>query len=171
MVDLERESRLEVLRRAALTQDAEIRRLLQVNEQMRETIVRLEAQLADKKADDPAVVAELQRIREILAQREKVLFGPSSERRPAITPKAEPKPKAEAKPKGHGPTPQPALPNVTVTHELDASQQLCTVCDGQLIEWAGQEEISEEIDVVDVQYILKKHVRRKYRCRCECTIE
>jgi len=171
VVDLERESRLEVLRRAALTQDAEIRRLLQVNEQMRETIVRLEAQLADKKADDPAVVAELQRIREILAQREKVLFGPSSERRPAITPKAEPKPKAEAKPKGHGPTPQPALPNVTVTHELDASQQLCTACDGQLIEWAGQEETSEEIDVVDVQYILKKHVRKKYRCRCECTIE
>jgi hypothetical protein len=96
VVDLERESRVEVLRRAALTQDAEIRRLLEFNASMRETIVRGEAQLADKKADDPAVVAELQRIREILAQREKVLFGPSSERRPAITPKAEPKPKAES---------------------------------------------------------------------------
>lgn len=111
---------------------------------MRETIVRGEAQLADKKADDPAVVAELQRIREILAQREKVLFGPSSERRPAIVPKPEPKPKTETKPKGHGPTPQPPFPNVTVTHELDASQQLCTVCDGQLIEWAGQEGVQHE---------------------------
>jgi transposase len=169
VVDLERESRVDVLRRAALTQDAEIRRLLRLNEEMRETIVRLEAQLADKKSDDPSVAAELRRIREILAQRERALFGESSERRPDTNPK--PEPAAKPKPQGHGPKAQPSLIEQPVEHELDVADRACSSCGGHLEEWRGKEETSEEIDVVGVQYILKKHLRKKYRCGCGAAVE
>jgi hypothetical protein len=32
-------------------------------------------------------------------------------------------------------------------------------------------EESEEIDIVDVKYVLTKHRRQKYRCRCGACIE
>lgn len=173
MVDLERESRAEVLRRVALTQDAEIRRLLRVNETMRETIVRLEAQLADKTSDDPSVAAELKRVREILAQRERALFGDSSERRTDTSPKTEPaaKPEPAPRPKGHGPKAQPSLIEQPIEYELDTADRACAACGSHLEEWKGQHETSEEIDVVGVQYILKKHLRKKYRCTCGTAVE
>jgi len=171
VVDIERESRTEVLRRVALTQDAEIRRLLRVNETMRETIVRLEAQLAGKTSDDPSVAAELKRVREILARRERALFGESSERRTDTKTKPEPKAKPRTDSKGHGPKPQPALIEQPVEHELDAADRACASCGGHLEEWKGQHETSEEIDVVGVQYILKKHLRKKYRCGCGAAVE
>ena len=42
---------------------------------------------------------------------------------------------------------------------------------GQLETWDGQFEESDEIDVVDVKYILKHHRRQKYRCSYGACIE
>ena len=35
----------------------------------------------------------------------------------------------------------------------------------------GQAEESEEVDVIAREFVIKKHVRKKYRCRCGACIE
>lgn len=90
-----------------------------------------------------------------------------SERRPR---EDSPEPTSAEKPakKGHGPTPQPKLPLVEVPHELAEADQTCRKCGGDLAEWKGETEDSEEVDVVELQYVVKKHRRQKYRCACGC---
>lgn len=79
------------------------------------------------------------------------------------------KPKAEKKPQvGHGPKAQPNLPVVQVVHDLDEADKVCLECGGQLSLWEGQDDETEEVDVVERRFVMKKHVRKKYRCRCGC---
>ena len=99
-----------------------------------------------------------------LAQRTRALFAPSSERR--ATPVADQPAASPAPPRGHGPRAQPALPCVEVTHTLDAPDQLCPQCGGDLVPWDGQCEEAEEIDVVERSFRVVRHRRQKYRCRC-----
>src|SRR5690606_10599298 len=49
--------------------------------------------------------------------------------------------------------------------------QVCKACGGRLTEWSGQYEESEEIDVLERRFVLKKHKRQKYRCGCGQCIE
>ena len=65
---------------------------------------------------------------------------------------------------GHGPTEQPELEVVEEILELDEPDQICPKCGGTLLEMEGQFEESELIDVVDVEYRLRKIKRQKYRC-------
>ncbi len=44
-------------------------------------------------------------------------------------------------------------------------------CGGHLEEWIGQSENSEEIDVIERRFVIRKHVRKKYRCRCGGCLE
>jgi transposase len=69
---------------------------------------------------------------------------------------------------GHGPRAQPKLPIISETHEMDAADSMCPECGNTLAEWAGQEDTTEEIDVVERQFVMKKHLRKKYRCKCGC---
>src|SRR5437867_1553882 len=65
----------------------------------------------------PTAQHELAFLKELLAQRERALFGASSEQRPR---REEPEPTAPPAPRrGHGPTAQPRLPIVEQVHELD----------------------------------------------------
>jgi transposase len=73
--------------------------------------------------------------------------------------------------KGHGPRPQPQLAMLDVPHEMDAADQICKSCGGHLDPWDGQFEESEEIDVIERQFVIKKHRRQKYRCTCGACIE
>jgi len=91
------------------------------------------------------------------------MYGGGSERRPRKRDKPD-KPKAETK--GHGPKPQPDLIVEEHVHVLDAADETCPDCGGHLETFEGQFEESEEIDVVEIQYVLKKHKRQKYRCGC-----
>lgn len=68
--------------------------------------------------------------------------------------------------RGHGPREQPQLPLREETHELEPSERKCPSCSGELEEWRGQFEESEEITVVRRRFELVKHRRKKYRCRC-----
>jgi transposase len=79
----------------------------------------------------------------------------------------------ETKPpqKGHGPREQPKLPVEEVVHDLDEADKTCPKCGGDLKAWDGQFEESEEIDVVERRYVIKKHKRKKYRCQCGSCIE
>lgn len=148
-IDLDRTSNIELLRQVAKLQDAEIRRLLG---KLEETIARL--------PDGPEreqLRAELER-REGLGQ-----AGGGSERRPK--PKDKP-PKPPREQRGHGPTPQPRLDFEPDVHVLDEADRVCPSCAGELKAWEDEFDDTEEIDVVELQYVIKKHLRQKYRCSC-----
>ena len=50
-------------------------------------------------------------------------------------------------------------------HELVACERGCATCGREMVEWNGQHEDIEEVDVVRRVFVLKKHIRKKYRCR------
>ncbi|NJL30099.1 MAG: IS66 family transposase [Thermoanaerobaculia bacterium] len=84
---------------------------------------------------------------------------------------AKPKQKRERKPQtGHGPRPQSALPVVEVVAELSEEQAVCQVCGGRAEPLGDQFEESEEIHVIERQYVKRRIRRRKYRCRCNACV-
>lgn len=160
-IDLKRTKDRERLRQVAILQDAEIRRL----HGKLQALARENAAL--KGLSGEALDAQLRLIERELADAASRTHG-GSERRPRPDGESD----APAKPKkGHGRQPQVGLPVVEVPHKLDVPDQICTECGGPLEEWAGQIEESEEIDVVEIQYVLKRHQRQKYRCACGGKIE
>jgi transposase len=116
----------------------------------------------------PTPQHELAFLKELLAQRERALFGASSEQRPRAD---TPTPPPVAPRRGHGPTAQPRLPIVEQVHALDPADRTCPQCGGLLQEMKGQTEDSEEITVVERQFVLVKHQRKKYRCACNGCVD
>src|SRR5262249_25119394 len=121
--------------------------------------------LALKGQDPPQLELRLKELQEQLAACNRKLFGDSSEKRrrsDEVTPLS-----AERPPQtGHGPRPQPKLPFRDVAPTLADDDKTCDLCGGVLDEWPGQFEESEEIDVIERQFVIKRHKRHKYRCRC-----
>src|SRR2546428_7765158 len=127
-------------------------------------------ELARLRGDDAsAAERQLVFLKELLAQRERALFGPSSEQRPR--PAASTPPTAAAPRRGHGPKAQPELPRVEMMHVLDDADQTCPQCGGTLRPMAGQTEDAEEITVVERQVVLVTHQRPKYRCACNGCVD
>jgi transposase len=48
---------------------------------------------------------------------------------------------------------------------------VCPSCGGQLEEMAGQFEESDEVDVVERQFVFVRHKRKRYRCSCGGCVE
>lgn len=159
---LKREQDIEKLREAALMLEAENRRLTQkLSEVMRE--------LAHAKGQDAsALQLKLVELERQLETRNRALFGPSSEKRPAPEPSEAPEKKPQT---GHGRKEQRALPEMEHIHRLDEADKKCPSCGGELTEWEGQFEESEEVDVLARTFVLLKHKRQKYRCRCGGCVE
>jgi transposase len=157
------ETDLERLRQMALLLEAE-------NARLHRRLVELTRALAEATGAAHAQLAlELRHLEEQLAARTRALFGPSSERRvPAVADQPAGSP---APPRGHGPRVQPDLPGVDVLHTLDAPDQVCPQCGGDLRPWEGQYEEAEEIDVVERSFRVVRHKRQKYRCRCGACID
>ena len=63
---------------------------------------------------------------------------------------------------------QKSLRVVEVIHDVDKADQACRECGGALSHWEGQDDETEEVDVITREFVVKKHVRRKYRCACGC---
>jgi len=164
MTPISDETDIEVLRRKALMLDGEVR-------VMTKHIAKLERKLAELEGRTPEELQQqLQFLEEQLAAKNRALFGDSSEKRPPAGDGA-PKKKRGKKRRGHGPRPQPQLPVIETEHALDEPDQVCPRCGGQLEEWEGQFEESEEIDVIERQFVIRKHKRKKYRCRCNACVE
>ena len=156
-LDLDRIRDLELMRTVAKVQDAELRRLHDVM-RVRE---RFWAQREGKSAEE--IERLLLGLEEDIAERLHRVYGGGSERRPR---KNKPDNPPKAPQKGHGPRPQPELLVEEKVHVLDEADEVCPSCGEDLPPWEGQFEDSEEIDVVEMQYVLKKHRRQKYRCSC-----
>ncbi len=153
----------EILRQVAVLLERE-------NDKLHAKLQALTAELARLRGDArPAAELELEFLKELLAQRERVLFGPSSEQRPRPTTAASSPPPAARS--GHGPTAQPTLPTIDVVHELAAADLTCPQCGGTLREMPGQTEDAEEITVVERRFVLLKHRRKKYRCACNGCVD
>ena len=161
VVDLQREQDREILRQAARLLEAENRRL--IARVMELTTALLQAQGKDR----AALQLELQELQAQLAKRNKMLFDRSSERRGD---KSEAPAKSKKPPPGHGPRPQQELRLIVEEHALDEADRACKACGGALEEMGVAEE-SEEIDVIAREFVRKKIVRKKYRCRCGACIE
>jgi transposase len=150
---------IETLRRAALVLEAENKKLVQL-------IAKLKRQLSELQGGAPEQLSlQIAELEEQLAQRNRMLFGDKSEKRGARSKEERP---SEPQ-RGHGPRAQLELKVIEQVHLLDEADKACPKCGGELKAWAGQFEESEEIDVVERQFVLKKHKRTKYRCSCgEC---
>jgi transposase len=152
----------QTLLKAAKLLDAENRKLIDM-------VLELRRELSEAKGKSPFQLAlEVEDLQHQLQQRNRALFGDSSERRPRDPKDSAPSPKKQT---GHGPTAQPALPNIVVMHELDAADAVCNVCGGHLVEWEGQTEDSEEIESIQRCFAVLQHKRKKYRCKCGGCVE
>ena len=153
MIELSRENNVEILRQAALILDQENKKLIT-------KVMQLTREVLSLKGEPQMDLAfRLEQLEQQLALRNKKLFGDSSEKRSG---EAEPNAEQNAARKGHGPREQPELPIVEEIHKLDAADQACPKCGGQLLEWAGQFEESEETDFVERRFFVRKHKRQKY---------
>src|SRR5262245_20372906 len=111
--------------------------LEQENHRLHQRIQRLTAELARVQGRDAtaALQMELSALQELLARREKALFGDSSEKRSS---RSQPSESPAPPQKGHGPREQAQLPIAEVLHVLAESALECPACGGTLEEMAGQ---------------------------------
>jgi transposase len=108
---------------------------------------------------------EMLRLQEQMKALQHRLFGASSERRAPQADGAE----------GRKPTPpdavrdQKRLPLQEERHELSEDDRTCGKCGKPWASCEGKTEDYEEIDVVQRQFVLKKHRRQCYACECGAT--
>jgi hypothetical protein len=129
VVRIESEQNLEILRQVALLLHRE-------NQHLHDRLQKLTAEkLRLQGADADQLQLEIDQLRELLARREREIFGASSEKRP----RAKAEESSEPTPRnGHGPREQPSLPTLEAIHELPADQRACPQCGGSLVEMGDQ---------------------------------
>lgn len=140
-------------------------------ERLRSELAEAERQRAELLEQLAALEAEMKALQELLAKRDKQLFGKKTERRPTTEPSAEAeqkadKPKKKKKQKGHGPTPQPDLPVVPVVHSLVGKGLECGHCGGTLEPLGTAAEEAELIALEERRIVLERHLQMKYQCPC-----
>jgi transposase len=139
------------------------------NEKLHERLRKLTEEISRLRGeDDGRLQHELGFLKELLARRERALFGDSSEKR--TRPVTGTRPASTLPQRGHGPKEQPELPTLEKIHELDEADRICRACGGTLQEM-GQFEESQEVTVVERSFVVVKHRRTKYRCRCNGCVE
>lgn len=134
------------------------------NVRLRAEIVELRSRLGEQ---ETASAEENAALRHLLDKREQELFGRSSERRAPATKREKPPRKPQ---RGHGPHEQTGIETETVKHELPEDQRTCKQCGGQLEPLGDEAEESELITVVERVFVIQKHRRVKYRCRCNACV-
>lgn len=140
--------------------------LEQENARLHKRLAELSAEIArlTGKNEPQQLQLEIVRLQEQMATLRQEMFGASSEKRPSKPATAKP----EKKPTGHGRREQRSLPIEECAHELPEGERICPDCGAALAEWEGQSEDSEEITVVERQFVVRKHQRKKYRCKHGC---
>jgi transposase len=154
-VDIHRENDVEQLRRIALTQQSEIRRLLDALQSKCNTIDELRGESG-----------ELQHTLDALNEQQA-----RQDEKSRKEPKTDGKTRRKRKQRGHGPKEQPKLERTEELFVLDEPDKACPNCGGELTPLAGQYESSELVDVVEVSYRLVDVKRQKYACRCGGCVE
>src|SRR6266581_2813986 len=155
-MQIERITDTDTLKKVAVLLDRENRHLHDRIQVLAAEIDRL------KKRTSVTLQRELDALKELLAQRDQVIFGERTEKRVRPgdgTPASEKTPR-----RGHGPRVQPSLPILDIIHELDEADLTCPQCGGDLLEMKGQTEDSDEGTIGERRFAILKHQRKKYRC-------
>ena len=167
-MDASRETDVTVLRQAVQLLESENKRLV-------ERVAQLARELAKAQGQDEiaGLQLELEKLQSQLDRRNQMLFGSSSEqrKRPKLKRSRDQGPHPKDRHTGSARREQPELPVETVEHDLDAADRQCKACGGKLKPWAEHEQESEEVHCVQRRFVLKKHRRKVYRCRCGGCIE
>lgn len=140
--------------------------LEQENARLHKRLQELTSEIAKLKGKDGHKQLELEivRLQEQMARLRQEMFGRSSEKRKSTEKPSAPRPSRN----GHGRRAQPQLSVEECAHELTEAERVCPDCGAPLGEWEGQSEDSEEITVVERQFVVRKHQRKKYRCKHGC---
>lgn len=161
-MNLLHEHRVDVLKQAAIVLERENTRLISEVVQLKRKLLEL--------ANQPEEM-----IQKELSLLEEQLRAASEAAEAAISKtasSADGADQAERKPRkkqtGHGPTAQPSLRIVESVHGFDQADLTCPSCKGVLKPWEGHDDITEEIDVIEREFVLRKHVVKKVRCKCGC---
>jgi transposase len=159
VIRYETENDVDILRSAAIILDSENKKLIDENRELAAEVRRLKGQ------EPLSMQQEIDRLKELLGARERALFSESTEKRKngdEATKEKEKKPR-----RGHGPTAQLDLPVQEKVHGIEDPEDLvCPICNGLLEEMKGQYEESEEITVIRREFVVVRHRRKKYRCKC-----
>ena len=158
MVRIKREHDLETLRQIALLVDSENHRLVNEN-------VRLRVEMAKLQGVTETEQLELSILKQLQEKRESIFRIDEKRARKKTKDK-----KKRKRKKGHGPREQPHLPVIDKVIELAEAEKKCSVCDGELSEMTGQNEESEVVTVVKRSFVIERHLRKKYRCRCNANV-
>ena len=151
---------------------AERQALANENDLLMERIGELVRQLSAATSRDLQLqlALEISTLQRRLDERNRSLYGTSSERRPQAEADGakegkRPRPRKQT---GAKRTVQPQLPIREVHHRLTPEQAAkgCRECRGDLVEMAVATEDSEEVDIQRVRYELRQHRCHKYRCSC-----
>lgn len=158
MVSITTELSPEVLRHVAELQEQEIHRLRVRIRQLCRKVAELEGNPKLAPQLELSILAELERLAPPTqdAEKEKAPVDPGSTEKKRQT--------------GHGPCPQPSLPVVEETIPLTEQQGCCATCGGTITEMQGQYEESEEITVIERQFVRKLIKRAKGRCACNASV-
>ena len=150
MVRIRNEHDLETLRQIALLVDSENHRLVDENVRLRVAVARLQG-VTETKQLELSVLEQLQKKRESIFRIDE-------------------KQTKKKNKKGHGSREQPHLPVIDQIIELANAEKKCSVCAGELSEMTGQYEESEVVTVVKRSFVIERHLRKKYRCRCNANV-
>lgn len=167
MIRIETLTDIDTLRQVALLLDRE-------NQKLIDRIKALTLENSKLRGEDLASAQlQLELLKDLLATREKALFGDSSEKRPGETTSPSDGAantgdgKKQSKQEGHGRREQKNLPIIEQNHDVAEAEKICKECGGTTFtEMKGMEEESDEVTVVERQFVLVRHRRKKYRCSC-----
>lgn len=165
MLQIEQVQDLETLRQIARIQERENVRLRERLQQLLREIAQLRGQ--DDEQAQRRLQFELERLEKLLSPKEREQTGRTEPRSTGENPSGD---SEHARRHGHGPRPQARLPVQEKVYELPPSERTCPVCQGTLLEMGNQTEDSEEITVIEPQYVLVQQKRQKYRCRCNAAV-
>ncbi|HMJ51370.1 MAG TPA: IS66 family transposase [Polyangiaceae bacterium] len=155
-------SDIESIRKVAKLLEAE-------NQRLAREVAKLHREMHELRGGDPEQLAlKLAGLEGQLATLRQKIFGDSSEKRPRNKTNGDDTKEPQ---RGHGPKGQPKLAIVEQVHVADEADKVCGACGGHLDTWTEQFEEAEEIDVIERRFVITKHKRQKYRCRCGQCIE
>jgi transposase len=165
-VNVERETDIEMLRMKA-------RLALVENKRLVDEIVRVKREnLVLKGASPDQLQQEMELLDAKLRKDAEALDEAARDAERRGTSGADPeKPKPDKKKREHFGTRegQKTLPITnTEVHDLDDADKQCGLCGGELAEWKGHEDETEEVVVVERRFEITKHIRKKYLCTCGC---
>jgi transposase len=165
-VNVERETNIEMLRTKARLALLENKRLVDEIVRVKRENLQLKGAAPDQLQQEMELLdAQLRKDAEALEERARdVERGGTGGAKPD-------EPKAGRKKREHFGTRegQKTLPiTSTAVHALDEADKQCGECGGELKEWEGHDDETEEVVVVERRFEITKHIRKKYRCACGC---